>query len=137
MFRVIGLAEDIVSPILNPRGSVVPVRALVIGLVIYMHPNFWRRRDQHPRRDTGDRTWRATSVLVTAGDMAFGKGGKALQSSSRLIRTIFLVDLCIPLVAVATKHGYAMGPVRDTSPRGASELAQPGIRGDCPEDIEG
>lgn len=76
MFRVIGLAEDVVSPILNPRGSVVPVRALIIGLVIYMHPNFWRRRDQHPRRDTGDRTWRATSVLVNAGDMALGKETK-------------------------------------------------------------
>lgn len=54
-----------------------------------------------------------------------------------MIRTIFPIDLCIPLVAVATKHGYAMWPVRDTSPRGAPELAQSGIRADCPEDIEG
>lgn len=54
-----------------------------------------------------------------------------------MIRTIFLVDLCIPLVAVATEHRNAMGPVRDTGPRGAPELAPSGIRGDCPQDIEG
>lgn len=81
MLHVIGLAEDVVSPVFDPRGLVVPVRALVTGLVIYMHPNFWRRRDQHPRRDTGDRTWRATSVLVAVGDMASGQKRQSTRKS--------------------------------------------------------
>jgi hypothetical protein len=53
-----------------------------------------------------------------------------------MVRTIFLVDLRVPLVAVTAQHRYAMGPVRDTGPRGAPELPQFGIRGDCPENIE-
>jgi hypothetical protein len=51
-------------------------------------------------------------------------------------RTIFLVDLRVPLVAVTAQHRYAMGPVRETGPRGAPELPQSGICGDCPEHIE-
>lgn len=70
MFCVVGLTEDIVSPVLNPRGLIVPVRALVAGLVVYMHPNFWRRRDQYSRRDTGDRTWRESGTLAVSGYMA-------------------------------------------------------------------
>jgi hypothetical protein len=51
-------------------------------------------------------------------------------------RTMFLVDFCIPLVAIAAKHRNAMRPVRDSGPRRSPKLPQLGIRCDRPEDIE-
>lgn len=50
--------------------------------------------------------------------------------------TIFLVDRCIPLMAIPAEHRYAMGPVRDTGPPRTPELLQPCIRADRPENIE-
>jgi hypothetical protein len=64
MLYIVGLTEDIVSSVFNSRGFIVPVRALVAGLVVYMNPDFWRRRDQHPRCDTGDRTCLAARLLA-------------------------------------------------------------------------
>lgn len=51
-------------------------------------------------------------------------------------RTMFLVDFCIPLVAITPKHRHAMRPVRDAGPRRSPELPQLSIRRDHPEDIE-
>lgn len=57
VFRVISLTEDVVLPILDSCGSGVPIGALVARLVVYVHPDFGRGRDQHSRRNTGDRTY--------------------------------------------------------------------------------
>lgn len=70
MFGVVSLAKDIVSPVLNARGLIVPVGALIARLVVDMHPNFWRRRDQHPRRDTSDGAWPRLSTLAMSRLMA-------------------------------------------------------------------
>ena len=64
MFRVIRLTEDIIPPVLDSCGFVVPIGAFVARLVVYVHPNFGRRRDQHLRRDTGDRTWLKSEMLA-------------------------------------------------------------------------
>jgi hypothetical protein len=68
MLYIVGLAEDIVSSVLNPRGFVIPVGSLIAGLVVYMHPNFRRRRDQHPRCDTGDGTCLTMRLLAVGGE---------------------------------------------------------------------
>jgi hypothetical protein len=49
---------------------------------------------------------------------------------------MFLVDFCVPLVAIAPKHRHTMGPVRDACPRRSPELHQLNVRRDNPEDIE-
>lgn len=49
---------------------------------------------------------------------------------------MFLVDLCVPLVAIAPKHRHTMGPVRDAGPRRTPELPQLSIRGNRPKEIE-
>lgn len=53
-----------------------------------------------------------------------------------MTRTIFLIDLCVPLMAITAEHRYAMGPVRDAGPPRAPELPQSSIRGDRPENIK-
>lgn len=136
MLDIVGLAEDIVSSVLNPCGSIVPVRALVARLVVYMHPDLWRRRDQYPRRDTGDRTWLESRLSAAAMEMTSWYKMPSTRSALQTTRTMFLVHISVPLVAATTEHRYAMGPVRDTGPRGAAELAQFGIRADRPENIE-
>lgn len=65
MFRVISLTEDIVPPVLDSCGLVVPIGALVARLVVYVHPNFGRRCDQHLGCDTGDRTWLKSNMLAS------------------------------------------------------------------------
>jgi hypothetical protein len=67
VFRVIRLTEDIVPPVLNSRGFVVPIGAFVARLIVYVHPNFGRGRDQHSRRDTCDRTWFESRLLAVGG----------------------------------------------------------------------
>lgn len=64
VFRVIRLTEDIVPLVLDSCGVVVPIGALVAGLVVYVHPNFRTGRDQDLRRDTGDRTCLASVLAI-------------------------------------------------------------------------
>ena len=54
MLRVVGLAKDIVAAVLDARGVVVPVGALVAGLVVDVHPDLGGRGDEHGRGDAGD-----------------------------------------------------------------------------------
>mgnify|MGYP001658328393 CR=1 FL=1 len=49
---------------------------------------------------------------------------------------MFLVDFCVPLVAIASKHRHAMRPVRNAGPQGPPELHQLSVCRDNPEDIE-
>lgn len=65
MFRVISLTEDVVPPVLDSCGLVVPIGALVARLVVYVHPNLGRRCDQHLGCDTGDRTWLKSNMLAS------------------------------------------------------------------------
>ena len=67
MLRVIRLAEDIVFPVFNTRGIVVPIGALVARLVVDVHPNLRRRGDEHSRGDSGDWAW-PDSELSVSGD---------------------------------------------------------------------
>lgn len=67
MLCIICLTEDIVLAILDSYGVIVPIRALIARLVVYMHPNIGRRCDQHPRSDTGNRTFFESNILAIIG----------------------------------------------------------------------
>lgn len=70
MLRVIRLTEDIVFPVLNPRGIVVPIGALVARLVVDVYPNLWRRGDEHLRGDSGDWAWPDSGLSVSGETVA-------------------------------------------------------------------
>jgi hypothetical protein len=139
MFRVICLAKDIVSPVLDPHGSIVPIRALIARLVVYVHPHFGGGCDQYSRGDTGDRAWLESTEIVSysrRGTQTRGRTQGAREARRCLAPTMFLVDQCIPLVATSPKHCYAMRQVRDAGPRRTLELPQLAIGRDHPKQIE-
>lgn len=62
MLVIVGLAKDVVFSILDTTGIVIPVRPFVAGLVVDMHPDLRRRRDEDCWRNSRDWAWR---VLVS------------------------------------------------------------------------
>jgi hypothetical protein len=56
VFCIVRLTKDIIFPILDPRGVVVPIGAFIARLVVYMHPYIGGGRNEHTGSYTGDRT---------------------------------------------------------------------------------
>ena len=50
MLFIVCLTEDIVPPVFDSDGIVVPIGALIEGLVVYVDPDFGGRRNQDLRR---------------------------------------------------------------------------------------
>lgn len=60
----IGFTEDVVSLMLKPTGTVIPIGPLPAWFVIRMEPDFWSRRNHSIRRDTGDVSCHQSSLVV-------------------------------------------------------------------------
>lgn len=57
VLRIIRLAKDIIPLILDPRGIIVPVGALITSLCVNVHPDLGRRGNEHPWSNARDRAW--------------------------------------------------------------------------------
>lgn len=117
MLGVVGLGEDIVSAVLNASRGIIPVRSFVSRLIVDMHPDIGMRRDQHSRRDTRDGAYFILRMLIM-----IPKSKK--KPSGKRDRTVCIISLCIPLVAIMAKQRQTMRPIRDTSQERTLELAQ-------------
>lgn len=58
MLAVVRLAKDVVPPVLEPAGMVIPVGALVARLGVDVDPDIGRRGDEHLGRDASNGAWR-------------------------------------------------------------------------------
>ena len=104
MFGVICLTEDIVLPILDSCGVVVPIGALIARLVVYMHPNIGRGCDQHSRSNTGNWTYFESNTLAIVDRYGTLVEIQAHRISRRWMSlTMFFVDFGVPFMAILPK----------------------------------